>query len=902
MLTLGSLALASPWFLLAAIALPVVWQIIRLTPPAAKKIFFPAIKLLKYLRQEEETPRKAPLWLVLLRMALIATAIIAASHPILNPDETLGHDGPVMLVIDTNWAAAQNWANIQDRAMKMLAMAERQNQAAQIITTAPDPEQGFGFISPILSPAEAMQQVKSLKPMPWPARYDLMEKSLQERLYDPSSILPNPNIVWLSGGIGGEGFLSIIQKLNGLGQLYFYGADGRPAIWLKAKSAANSKIEIALSRSLPQNDRTPPSADITILAQSETGQTLGQATIRFGQGERHAKAEIELPLDIKNRVSVLRAASQSSAASTYLLDESGRHYPVGILASQALDNSKPLLDELYFIERAIQPFAEVYRGALQDILQNETAVMILSGKSAPTGDEKTQIREWVETGGVLIRFAGEQSFAKEDDLLPVIPYEKPRALQGSLAFSEPLRLGKMSENGPFFGLQLPDEVLIKKQLLAPPGQDLEQKIWASLSDGTPLVTGSSLGKGHVVLFHVTSETGWSNLPLSGLFVEMLQRLLWLSQGLQAGNTDDNLSASEVLDGFGQFRPPAGYVQALSRQELTTRRVSPTAPPGYYGSSGSKKAFNLSDHMPAVEEIGALPNYVRLISAADEVETDLRPYFYLLGLILALIDTSFSLYLRGLLPRLPRFSMKFSALFLGVALIGLPAQAQGIPKALSLTQMAYVKTYDSELDRVSAAGLLGLTQILRQRTAIQSADPVGVDLAEDELSFYPLLYWPVPDQPKPLSQRAAEKTIHYLRNGGMIVLDLRGGTMDDKLTELFSGIEMPLMRPMPQDHVLTRSFYLLKTWPGRYADKTVWVTESEASYFDGVSPVIIGTQDWAAAWAVGKNGKPMFATPPGGEAQREMALRFGVNLAMYALVGNYKADQVHVPTILERLGK
>ena len=38
------------------------------------------------------------------------------------------------------------------------------------------------------------------------------------------------------------------------------------------------------------------------------------------------------------------------------------------------------------------------------------------------------------------------------------------------------------------------------------------------------------------------------------------------------------------------------------------------------------------------------------------------------------------------------------------------------------------------------------------------------------------------------------------------------------------------------------------------------------------------------------------------AQREMACRFGVNLVMYALTGNYKADQVHVPAILERLGR
>ena len=57
-----------------------------------------------------------------------------------------------------------------------------------------------------------------------------------------------------------------------------------------------------------------------------------------------------------------------------------------------------------------------------------------------------------------------------------------------------------------------------------------------------------------------------------------------------------------------------------------------------------------------------------------------------------------------------------------------------------------------------------------------------------------------------------------------------------------------------------------------------------------------------AWAVDGNGRPMFAVVPGGEQQREWAFRFGVNLVMYALTGNYKTDQVHVPALLERLGK
>ena len=103
-------------------------------------------------------------------------------------------------------------------------------------------------------------------------------------------------------------------------------------------------------------------------------------------------------------------------------------------------------------------------------------------------------------------------------------------------------------------------------------------------------------------------------------------------------------------------------------------------------------------------------------------------------------------------------------------------------------------------------------------------------------------------------------------------------------------------------MLTRAFYLLQDFPGRYAGGEVWVERGDAQVNDGVSSVIIGGHDWAGAWAADDAGQPMFPVVPGGERQREFAFRFGVNLVMYALTGNYKADQVHLPTILERLGQ
>ena len=103
-------------------------------------------------------------------------------------------------------------------------------------------------------------------------------------------------------------------------------------------------------------------------------------------------------------------------------------------------------------------------------------------------------------------------------------------------------------------------------------------------------------------------------------------------------------------------------------------------------------------------------------------------------------------------------------------------------------------------------------------------------------------------------------------------------------------------------MLTKSFYLMQDFPGRFTGGALWIGTAEGRVNDGVASVMVGSNDWAGAWAISEFGRPLYAVVPGGERQRELAYRVGVNLVMYALTGNYKADQVHVPFILERLGQ
>lgn len=306
-----------------------------------------------------------------------------------------------------------------------------------------------------------------------------------------------------------------------------------------------------------------------------------------------------------------------------------------------------------------------------------------------------------------------------------------------------------------------------------------------------------------------------------------------------------------------------------------------------------------------------------------------PWLMTIALALLIIDAMVALILRGLgpvsrsragQPDAPSPSSASGAVVLLLATLSAAAPGNRAEASESVndkvlmaatdTYLAYVETGVPGVDEVSHAGLQALSAVLRGRTSVEAEGAMGVDPAHDDLAFFPLLYWPIsPDHPD-LSPQAVDRLNDYLAHGGMIVFDTRdqglstgtfGGTpAGRRLQSLTADLNIPALETVPDEHVLTRAFYLLQDFPGRYAGGDVWVETPAERVNDGVSGVVIGGHDWASAWARDNYGRSLLPIAGGGERQREMAYRFGVNLVIYALTGNYKADQVHVPAILERL--
>jgi Domain of unknown function (DUF4159)/Aerotolerance regulator N-terminal len=912
MLALGSLAFASPWILVVLAALPVIWWLLRVTPPAPRQIAFPAIRLLLGLVPREETPARTPWWLIMLRTLIAALIIIALAHPLLNPQTRLAGEGPVALVIDDGWPAARDWRRRQAAAIEILAGAEREGRQIVLVTTAPLASDGP---APALAPVratDARAAVEALSPKPWPGDRQAALARLQAMPL-PQGSMAGGMAVWLSDGVADGATKALADYLAGRGNLRYLAAAPADAPRLLAADAASAELAGrdlgVVVRSLPAAEPRPTA----VRATGEDGALLAREVATIAPDESSVGLRLQLPAELRNRVARIEVEGEESAGAVLLVDERWRRRPVGIAAT-ANTTAQPLLGENFYLERALAPFSEIRRGRAIDLLKREIAVLIYSDAGPDTPAEEESVKKWIETGGVLLRFAGPRLAEQGDHLLPVRLRRGGRTIGGALSWETPAKLAPFAADSPFAGLAIPADVRVARQVLAEPDLDLAGKSWARLADGTPLVTAEKLGRGWTVLVHTTANAEWSDLALSGLFVQMLRRVVAMSQGV-ATASDSALPPVETLDGFGHLQHPPPNAQPIPGNEIATAKPSPRHPPGFYGTADARIALNLSTSVTDLLPIGELPAGVMRESFAKSAEVDIRPPLLTGAFLLALLDLLIAYALRGLLRPRPAGI----AAGIALAMILLPVAASRadddfVVRATSELRLAYIRTGDEATDTVSRAGLDGLIAMLNRRTAVETAEPLAVDIEADELIFFPLLYWPVTDKQAPPSPRAAERIDRYLETGGTILFDTRDAGQETpgafgsvaasqaRLRRLVAGIKIPPLIPVPPDQVLTRSFYLLHEFPGRWNSGQVWIEPVEDRVNDGVASVIVGGNDWAGAWAIDDQGRPALACVPGGEPQREMAMRFGVNLVMYVLTGNYKTDQVHVPAILERLGQ
>ena len=892
------LSFGAPLILTALLALPVLWWLLKVTPPLPRRTVFPPLKLLRGLQDEEQTPAATPWWLLLLRLAAAALLILALADPLLGRPPKLAGAGPLVLVVDNGWTAAKDWNARQELITDLLHSAR--GRAIAIIPTAGAAPTG------LLNEGEAARIAKELKPMPWPGDRNAAAVALGRFQFAAA-----PALYWLSDGIERDS-KKLRDALHRYGGVTVY-APARLPLGLLPVTRDASGFAVSALRA-----QTGAVQEAEVAAIGARGETLAATKVRFPRGETKARGHIALPMEVRNATARLAVSGEDSAGAVQLLDKGASQRSAGIV-SETSGEGQPLLSDVYYLERALSPYAEIAKGTISALLDKNVSVLLLADVAKIPGADQQRVKEFVAKGGMLIRFAGDRVTNGTDALVPVPLRVGGRYLGSAMAWSAPQHLAPFTATSPFNGLEIPTEVTVTRQVLAEPSSEIDNRAWARLTDGTPLITARAEGQGWIVMFHITASPTWSSLPISGLYVDMLKRLLALSAGTPARDLAGltSLPPVSLLDGFGHATGASADVAPIPARAFARTRVSPRHPPGLYGAHEVESALNtLAADATLTPLSGTTQPY------GDTKARALEPYLLAAAMLLLLLDALLALWLRGFTPHKLKWIGAAAALLLVVPQMDSEARADDVTamKAALDTRLAYVKTGLADVDATSQAGLTGLGMALRARTSYEPLEPIGVDLERDDLSLYPLLYWPMDPRAKNLSPRAQSRIGDFMRQGGTIMFDTRDLSLgavrgaaspgEQTLRRLTGGLDMPPLTPLPGDHVLTKTFYILRDFPGRWTGGRLWVEAlppapkngaPPARGGDGVSPVIIGGNDWAAAWAVDGSGRFISAPSPGGELQREMALRFGINLVIYALTGNYKTDVVHAPALLQRLG-
>jgi hypothetical protein len=890
MLKIGFLQIANAWALLPLLALPIIYLVSKLIPPKPKTIHFPALMFLKGLDAKSSNMQTAPLWVKILRIIAIFALVFGLSAPFISSSPVkIANDKKILIIIDDGWSNAARFEEIKSKATEIIKsyapLGTENTQFSVLISSAPNNEQIIAQQS-----QDALDFIKKLEPKAYIPSHEANFAKI-------FALKDSFAIYYFSDGLKHNSSDEMLENLAKI-------AIGKFHIDLPAnKIAALSEIKQNADGFAYQYKSIGRPKDIEVEFLSKDGEIFASSHGSNGHGS------VILPDNLSRRVAFAKIRGENTAGGTYILNATNLRPLIGI--ENLNQTEEPLISDKYYIKTAAKMLGDVVEGEIDRILPSRPNAIIIGDRSGFSPNDERTLLSYMRGGGTIIRFIGPLALGKEND--PIITgalAHAPKIMAGSFSWNN-AQIAPSEAESPLFGMETNNDA--RPRLVAvfeSPPQNTE--IWARLQDKTPFISRKKIGEGQLVMIHTTASPAWSEIAFSATQIQFLRRILQTSQaqGIDANTRPPNapMYGQTILNAYGEIGQIAPDAKPILPKDTLPKISNQEYNPGIYSGGGSILFLQAAN-----QDLNLSPINLQNIrfETMNNIQNNLfllRPYFLVFGFLALLLDSLIAIMGADIFNR---FKKPATTNIILLALIVLPflplqAKAQAINDDMA---MAYILTPDQRTNAKAKAGLEGLAQALNARTNVHSSRVVGIDPSKDELALYPIIYWLLPDNITPANLATNRALNAYMQNGGILFIDTKGAGRDANnaraLTQsALRGLVVPPLEQVPQGHVLGRSFYLLMGFPGRFANSKLWVANSasmNASANDGVSPIIIGDGDWAAAWAGGPHDTAQAAIE-GGDLRRETAFRVGINIYIYALTGQYKADQIHVPAILNRLGQ
>lgn len=896
---LNNVTFQNPEYFVFLLIVPILWKYFKEGPdrPVLKK--FPAIILIAQNTSSDSTPIKKNYLNLLLKTLLVFLITVLLA----NPSEKKDFKTKPLIIIDNGWDSGPGWEKINKGINQFLE--SKKSNTFTIFPTVASNKNKFNYLFE-KKEFEIREYLKGIKPLALKPNYILLSKEL------PNFVQDDTKIFWFTNHYMNKekkAFYDSIKSKN-----------------LKIYSSSKEDFPIILSL-LSQEDNIYSFGLINMNKDLDNffidcydikqriiiRQKVSQDKIKYDE-QNFGNFSVEIPKEKNDLIYYFKISNSKSVSSVAIKSNYVKKKKIGLVQTNFQDNDNEYFRANFFVRKALESNYDLKSLPLDQLLSPNKSLIISDDFDTTFFGFEERILQWIGEGGTFLKFAGDKflSHAENNQLssvLGIIPItKKVISVDGELSFKRNLSIAQISGKSPIRDFEIPKKIKINKYIEIPKNIDnLKLKFWVKLDNGAPLITQRPYEKGNLILVHLPANNEWSNISLSIFFPDLLNKIIQISRGINAEEVQQIFKPLKILDALGNLVEPRIDTLNLDSKIFMDSKLTRDNPPGLYKNELGFHGLNISDYLQNEYDYIYLPKEIIIDDFNSNSSFEIKNFLVLLCLLVFVCETLVNFLGRDFLKF--KYFNPLKVMFL-ILIVFSPNIVFANEKLdyLGQTKLAYIQTGVEEIDRINYEGLREISSYISSKTSAILGSPIGLDLEKDEIDYFPIIYISLIKNAKNLNDISLGKLQNFINSGGILLFDCKASFeslfVEDCLIlfkKHYKNLDISAFKKLTSESTLSKSFYLLNSYPGR-KNEMVYIAYNNQINNDKVLSIVIGNNDWTGAWAKDANNSFLLPLFENDKEQRDLSFRFGTNIVLYSLTGNYKSDQVHIPEILKRMKK